>query len=87
MPRRSIYTTSVYAEFMADVSKAVHAILAMLYQDTPPQIPISNKSVVKIERNEEIRTRHEQGETIAQLAKSYNLSEQRIHQILNHRRK
>jgi len=59
-----------------------------LYKDTPlPQEPISHKTPKKSERNQVIRERYNNGETIADIARDYKLSEQRIHQIVNFKRK
>ena len=38
-------------------------------------------------RNDEIRERYTQGETIQQLAEAFDLSKQRVHQIIHRRRK
>ena len=63
-------------------------ILELLYKDEPlPKKPVSNKTSERIHRNRNIRQRYQDGETIAELARAYNLSDQRIHQIVNHKRK
>ena len=51
-----------------------------------PQLPISGASA-KYVRNAEIRARHEKGELIATLSELFGITEQRIWQILNDRRK
>jgi Mor family transcriptional regulator len=52
-----------------------------------PQSPVSNGTSPRCARNAEIRTRHEKGESIATLAEIFGITEQRIWQILNDRRK
>jgi Mor family transcriptional regulator len=60
--------------------------MEMLY-DTPFPIEPQNDLVLeKAERNDEIRTRYEQGETMGELAVGYGISEQRVWQILRGRR-
>ena len=63
-------------------------VLERLYAGEPlPQKPVSNKRSEKLPRNRNIRQRYQDGETIAELARAYNLSQQRIHQIVNFKRK
>jgi hypothetical protein len=52
-----------------------------------PQSPISDGTSPKRARNAEIRARRQKGETIAALAEVFGITEQRIWQILNDRRK
>ena len=52
-----------------------------------PQTPVSDGTSPKCKRNAEIRARHHQGESIATLAEVFGITEQRIWQILNDRRK
>jgi Mor family transcriptional regulator len=52
-----------------------------------PQKPVSRITPTKCERNEEIRLRHEQGETLISLAKVFSLSENRVWQIVHSRRR
>lgn len=49
----------------------------------PPETPVNNAIPKKIGRNEEICQRYEAGETMAELAKVYGISEQRVHQIIH----
>ena len=51
------------------------------------QSPVSDGTVPKCARNAEIRARHRKGESIRTLAEVFGISEQRIWQILNDRRK
>jgi Mor family transcriptional regulator len=52
-----------------------------------PQSPVCDGTSPKCKRNAEIRARHQKGESIATLAEVFGISEQRIWQILNDRRK
>jgi Mor family transcriptional regulator len=52
-----------------------------------PQAPVSNGTLPKCARNAEIRARYQKGESIATLAEVFGITEQRIWQILNDRRK
>jgi Mor family transcriptional regulator len=52
-----------------------------------PQFPVSDGTSSKCKRNAEIRARHQKGESTATLAEVFGVSEQRIWQILNDRRK
>ncbi len=52
-----------------------------------PQSPASDGISPKCARNAEIRARHQKGESISTLAEGYGITEQRIWQILNDRRK
>jgi Mor family transcriptional regulator len=52
-----------------------------------PKSPVSDGPSPKCARNAEIRIRHKNGESIATLAKVFGVSEQRVWQILNDRRK
>jgi len=54
----------------------------MLY-DTPFPTELQNDLVPeKTKRNAEIRARHEQGETVGELAAEFEISEQRVSQII-----
>ena len=52
-----------------------------------PRSPISDGTSPMCARNAEIRARHQKGESIATLAEVFGITEQRIWQILNDRRK
>jgi hypothetical protein len=52
-----------------------------------PRGPVSRITPTKRERNEEIRLRHQQGETLIMLAELFGLSEDRVWQIVHGRRK
>ena len=52
-----------------------------------PTGPVSRNTPARCERNEEIRLRHQQGETLLSLAGAFGLSENRVWQIVHGRRK
>jgi hypothetical protein len=52
-----------------------------------PQSPVSSSPSPKCKRNAEIRARHRKGESIATLAEVFGITQQRVWQILNDRRK
>ena len=51
-----------------------------------PRKPVTRITPTKCERNEEIRQRHQQGETLISLAEVFGLSENRVWQIVHRRR-
>jgi Mor family transcriptional regulator len=58
-----------------------------LYAQIPlPKYPISGETPKQTQRNEQIRKRHADGESISELALAFNLSNARIHQLIHHRR-
>jgi Mor family transcriptional regulator len=67
---------------------AVAFAMAISYRGLElPRFPVSDATSPKCKRNAEIRARHQKGESIATLAEVFGISEQRIWQILNDRRK
>ena len=52
-----------------------------------PPHPVSKVTPQKHARNAEIRARHRAGESLSTLAEAFGISEQRIHQIVQGRRK
>jgi Mor family transcriptional regulator len=52
-----------------------------------PTKPVSHHTPAKCERNEEIQRRHQCGESLSRLAEVFDLTEQRIWQIVQGRRK
>ena len=65
---------------------ATFHIMEMLY-DTPfPTEPQNDLVPAHTERNEEMRARYEAGETGANLARAYGISDQRVNQIIRRRR-
>jgi Mor family transcriptional regulator len=49
--------------------------------------PITRLTPTKHERNREIRRRHQQGESLSSLAQGFGITEQRVYQIVQGRRK
>jgi Mor family transcriptional regulator len=52
-----------------------------------PLAPLTDHTPSKPTRNQEIRERYTQGETIVDLATAYDISQQRVSQILRNQRK
>lgn len=63
---------------------AIDVILSLLYSKPAKEIHRNNALT---DRNSEIRRLHSEGHSIIALAKKYGISSQRIHQIVNFRRK
>ena len=67
---------------------ATQLFLRLLYFNKPiPQKPVSDRTPRKLSRNEQIRQRYADGETIPQLAQAFGISNQRVHQIIHGKRK
>ena len=67
---------------------AVAFAMAISYRGLElPQSPVTDGPFRKCARNAEIRARHKNGESIATLAEVFGITEQRIWQILNDRRR
>ena len=65
------------------LNAAISRVLDQLYAGSPlPLQPVSEKHLSKSERNAHICERYSLGETLETLAKEFNLSPQRIHEIL-----
>jgi Mor family transcriptional regulator len=59
----------------------------ILYSDVAyPDFPVSNKTPKKSARNEEIIAKYYEGETMVKLARMFDISEQRVHQIIRSHR-
>jgi len=83
MPHRGIQGRS-----FPQVLFAVSFAMAISYRGLIlPRSPVSDGPTPKCARNAEIRARHKKGESIATLAEAFGITEQRIWQILNDRRK
>jgi Mor family transcriptional regulator len=66
---------------------AIHyGILLMYIGQKIPLAPLTDHTPTKLTRNQEIRERYAQGETIVNLAEAFEISEQRISQVLRGRR-
>jgi hypothetical protein len=59
----------------------------MLYDSPFPTEPQNDLPPEKTERHTEIRARYEQDETIGEVAAAFEISEQRVSQIILRRRK
>lgn len=69
-----------------DIWLAAFHILNQLYDSPFPSEPQNDLVPEKVERNAEIRARYEQGETVGELAADFEISEQRVSQIIHGRR-
>lgn len=65
----------------------VFATAINYYGQVVPLAPISNSTPAKYVRNAEIRARHKRGESRATLAQVFGISEQRVWQIVQGRRR
>jgi Mor family transcriptional regulator len=66
---------------------AIHyGILLMYIGQKIPLAPLTDHTPTKLTRNQEIRERYAQGETIVNPAEAFEISEQRISQVLRGRR-
>ncbi len=80
VPHRGFEPTACF-----DIWLAAFHIIEQLY-DTPYPTEPQNDLPSKKERNAEIRARYEQGETVGELAADFEISEQRVSQIIHGRR-
>jgi|GEM_PF-4027802 len=77
---------NAWGVFVYDLKSATRLVLKELYGlESSPSESIPNKPK-KTRRNDEIRDRYKNGESIPQLAVAYGLSNARIHQILHRKR-
>ena len=66
------------------MNTAIQRVLDLLYQGVPrPTQPVLPEYLSKLERNQHIRARYADGESIADLAREYKISDQRVFQILH----
>ncbi|MCL4250315.1 MAG: hypothetical protein KJ065_19350 [Anaerolineae bacterium] len=71
-----------------DVDAAVMRFIHILYADRPETtFPINNKTPKESSRNAEIIAAYEAGTSLGDLAAHYGITKQRVHQIVNRRRK
>jgi Mor family transcriptional regulator len=62
-------------------------LVSRLYRDTPrPDYPINRNAPLR-QRNQAIHAGYAQGQTLEGLAARFDLSVQRVHQIIAHRRR
>jgi cytochrome b involved in lipid metabolism len=84
VPHRGRDDTSVFEQ----LHYAARRLMVELYLGMlRPTEPVSRLTPAKCERNEEIRRRHQRGESQSRLAEVFGLTEQRIWQFANSRRK
>jgi len=86
-PNITIHITITLTGFnithLPSINIAVERVIEQLYAGIPlPLQPINEKHLSKSERNTEICERYSQGETLDNIAKDFDLSHQRIHEIL-----
>jgi len=81
VPHRGLEPTACF-----DIWLAAFHILEMLYDSPFPTEPQNDLVTEKAERNAEIRACYTQGETVGELAAAFDISEQRISQIIHGRR-
>jgi Mor family transcriptional regulator len=62
-------------------------MLLMYIGQKMPMVPLTDHTPSKLTRNQEIRTRYTQGETVVDLAAAFGISQQRVSQILRNQRK
>jgi Helix-turn-helix domain of resolvase len=78
MPHRGLYITSLLA-----LEAAIQRLLRVLYENqTLSDQPHSGKTPPKIDRNVEVKRLYTQGWSAPDLAKYFDISTQRIYQIL-----
>ncbi len=84
MPHRGLLDSSVFEQ----LRHAARRMILEMYVGIPlPQRPVTRITPTQCERNEEIRLRHQQGETLLSLAEVFGVSENRVWQIVHRRRK
>jgi DNA-binding NarL/FixJ family response regulator len=72
----------VGATALHSVEKAAQEVLKRLYgSNPPPEQPVSNFRIAKTDRNQQIIERYEGGDTLAEIARDFNISVNRVHQI------
>ena len=83
MPHRGLGVRGL--QHLAD---AIHyGMLLMYIGQRIPAGPLTDHTPSKRIRNQEIRARYAQGETVVDLAAAFDISQQRVSQILRGRRK
>ena len=82
MPHRGLEPTSVFWA-ICDIYEAIGRIIAALYEEQPePEEPFNYRTPSKEQRNREIIKRYALGQSVQHLSFVFQVSEQRIHQIL-----
>lgn len=78
--------TGLWPTALPSVNTSTERVLATLYHGIPlPTKPVTRKHVSKSDRNGQLRARYVTGDTLEQLASVYELSHQRVHQIVHGR--
>mgnify|MGYP002403098336 CR=1 FL=1 len=68
---------------LPSINDAIERVIEQLYAEIPlPSHPITEKHLSKSERNAEICERYWGGETLDEIAEDYQLSHQRVHEII-----
>jgi Mor family transcriptional regulator len=68
--------------------EAIHyGMLLMYLGQKASTVPLTDHTPTRYHRNEQIRRRYQQGETVVRLAAAFGLSQQRVSQILHGKRK
>jgi Mor family transcriptional regulator len=68
------------------VAAIQYGMLLMYIGQKMPLAPLTDHTPSKLTRNQEIRERYAQGEPIGDLAEAFEISEQRVSQVLRGRR-
>jgi Mor family transcriptional regulator len=83
MPHRSLCVRG-----LQHLGAAIHYGILLLYiGQKMPLVPLTDHTPTKLTRNQEMRERYAQGETIADLAQAFAISTQRVSQVLSGQRK
>lgn len=64
-----------------------YGMLLMYVAQKTPDFPLTDHTPSKHERNRRIRARYAQGETVVSLAEAFDISQQRVSQILRGKRR
>jgi hypothetical protein len=64
-----------------------YGMLLMYLGQKASTVPLTDHTPTKHRRNDHIRRRYQQGETVMRLAAAFGLSQQRVSQILHGKRK
>jgi hypothetical protein len=76
--------TGVRAAPLPSLNAAIRRVLELLYWGIPrPTKPILPEYLSKSDRNQQICARYVSGESIADLAREYEISDQRVFQIIH----
>jgi hypothetical protein len=84
VPHGGFHDTSVFEQLRYAARRMMIELYAGILL---PSHPISKITPSKHARNAEIRARHHTGESLSALAEAFGVSEQRVHQIAQGRRK